>query len=81
MQKNLATIECTLCEHSIVMNNCADSVCTIDETLMGPDCDLIHCTVQLVRFDVIRTIDGDGSFIYCDNSDGMRFIENMFEMK
>ena len=48
---------------------------------MGPDCDLIHCTVQSVRFDVIRTIDGDGSFIYCDNSDGMRFIENMFEMK
>ena len=55
--------------------------CTIDETLMGPDCDLIHCTVQSVRFDVIRTIDGNGSFIYCDNSDGMRFIENTFEMK
>lgn len=53
--------------------------CTIDETLMGPDCDLIHCTVQSVRFDVIRTIDGNGSFIYCENSDGMRFIENMFE--
>ena len=62
-------------------NNCADSVCTIGETLMEPDCDLIHCSVQSVRFDVIRTIDGDGSFIYCDNSDGMRFIENMFEMK
>ena len=68
-------------EFEEIMSILKENNCTIDETLMGPDCDLIHCTVQSVRFDVIRTIDGNGSFIYCDNSDGMRFIENMFEMK
>lgn len=55
--------------------------CVFGETLMGPNCDLIQCTVESVKFDVIRTIDGDGSFIYCDNPDGMSIIENMFETK
>ena len=68
-------------EFEEIMSILKENNCRIGETLMEPDCDLIHCSVQSVRFDVIRTIDGDGSFIYCDNSDGMRFIENMFEMK
>jgi len=55
--------------------------CIFGETIMGPDCDLIHCMVEPVKFDIIRTIDGDGSFIYCDDPVGMIVIENMFDMK
>lgn len=52
--------------------------CKFIETKMGPDCDLLSCTVNDIEFHVIRTIDGDGTFLYCDNPEGMVILEEMF---
>jgi len=45
---------------------------------MGPDCDLIDCSVEGIEFHIIRTIDGDGTFLYCDSPKGMSILEKMF---
>lgn len=55
--------------------------CRFEEPMMGPDCDLIPCFIGEIGFNIIRTVDGNGSFLYCDNSDGMLYIESLFEMK
>lgn len=52
--------------------------CKFVDTIMGPDCDIIKCWVENFKFDIIRTIDGEGTFLYCDNKDGMKVLENIF---
>ena len=52
--------------------------CIIGNAVMGPDCDLVHCNYEEIEFDIVRTIDGDGSFIYCDDETTMKQIEKFF---
>lgn len=49
--------------------------------VMGPDCDLYKYKVSGVEFDLIHSIDGDGSFLYCDTVAGMKLLESFFDMK
>lgn len=51
---------------------------TINETIIGPDCDLHCCEIGGYSFDIIRTIDGDGTFLYCDDEQGMKYLESIF---
>lgn len=53
----------------------------ISDKIMGPDCDLFKCNIKDVEFNLIYSIDGEGSFIYCDDSEGMKFLESLFDMK
>lgn len=51
---------------------------TINRTMIGPDCDLHYCEIGGYSFDIIRTIDGDGTFLYCDDEQGMKYLESIF---
>lgn len=53
--------------------------CKIINNILGPDCDLIESRIGNFEFTVIRTIDGDGTFLYCDDAEGMLVLEKMFE--
>ena len=44
---------------------------TINRTMIGPDCDLHYCEIGGYSFNIIRSIDGDGTFLYCDDEQGM----------
>ena len=46
---------------------------------MGPDCDIIRCVYKENEFDVVRTIDGDGTFIYSDDHDVLEELEAIFK--
>lgn len=48
--------------------------------IMGPDCDMYECIIDNVKFSFIHTIDGEGSFLYCDDKAGMLFLETLFDM-
>lgn len=50
----------------------------INDKMMGPDCDIIRCTFKGKKFDVVRTIDGDGTFIYSDNHGILEELEDVF---
>lgn len=45
---------------------------------MGPDCDLIICLIEGIEFHIIRTIDGNGTFLYCDSLEGMSILDKIF---
>jgi len=53
----------------------------IQKKIMGPDCDLYKCRIKDVEFELIYSIDGDGTFLYCDDSAGMTFLKTLFDMK
>lgn len=65
-------------EYHKIMSVLSKSNCTIGNKIMGPDCDLIHCEVDGISFSVIATIDGNGTFLYCDNLEGMEKLEKLF---
>lgn len=60
---------------SILKNN----NCEFMKNLMGPDCDIYRYKINDMYFDLVRTIDGDGSFLYCDDINVMHIIEKMFK--
>lgn len=49
--------------------------CRFENNIMGPDCDLIRCKINNMKFDLIKTIDGDGSFLYCEDINTMHELE------
>lgn len=51
---------------------------TIQDKIMGPDCDLYKCKIKNMKFNLVYSIDGDGSFLYCDDTEGMKFLESLF---
>ena len=51
---------------------------TINRTMIGPDCDLHYCEIDGYSFNIIRSIDGDGTFLYCDDEQGMKYLESIF---
>lgn len=53
--------------------------CKLGKPYIGPDCDLIEGYYGDVEFTIVRAIDDDGSFLYCDSSEGMRCLEKMFK--
>lgn len=54
--------------------------CKFEKHYMAPDCDLIEGKCKDIKFTVVRTIDGDGTFLYCDSPQGMSSLEKMFDM-
>lgn len=60
---------------SILKNN----NCEFMKNLMGPDSDIYRYKINDMYFDLVRTIDGDGSFLYCEDINVMQIIEKMFE--
>ena len=65
-------------EYENIMEIIKGSDCTIGDTLRGPDCDIIHCEYEGILFNVVRTVDGDGSFIYCEDERDTDQIEELF---
>lgn len=65
-------------EYENIMDILENSGCDIGDTLTGPDCDIVHCEYEGILFDVVRTVDGEGSFIYCEDERDMDQIENIF---
>lgn len=65
-------------EYEQVMSYLSEAGCEIGEPKMAPDCDLIECKYDGDPFTVIRTIDGDGSFIYAENREVLDNLEQIF---
>lgn len=65
-------------EFQEIMAILKQSSCTIGKTDICPDCNMIHCEIDGIPFNVITSIDGDGTFIYCDNSEGIKQLEEVF---
>lgn len=67
-------------EYAEIMSILKSAGCLIGRVSMAPDCDYINCRIKQYSFTVIHTIDGDGSFIYCDNQLGMKELEKIFPL-
>ncbi|MCQ4638657.1 hypothetical protein NE619_18175 [Anaerovorax odorimutans] len=65
-------------EYEEIMSILRNANCKIGKSIMGPDCDVIECEIDGVSFDVIHTIDGDGTFLYCNHKAGMKKLECIF---
>lgn len=65
-------------EYKMIMRHLKKAECVINDKMMGPDCDIIRCTFKGKEFDVVRTIDGDGTFIYSDNHGVLEELEDVF---
>ena len=66
-------------EYKMVMHCLKNADCEIGDKIVGPDCDIIHCSHHGNEFDVIRTIDGDGTFIYSSNHAVLEELEDLFK--
>ncbi len=65
-------------EYEEIMAVLKSANCQILNKTIGPDCDLINCMFGYIEFQVIHTIDGEGTFIYCESRSGMKEIESLF---
>lgn len=66
-------------EYKMIMQCLKNAECVILDKKMGPYCDIIRCIYKENEFDVVRTIDGDGTFIYSDNHDVLEELEAVFK--
>ena len=53
--------------------------CKIVDQQMAPYCDVVSCVYQEHSFKVIRTIDGDGNYIYADQPVALVCLEKLFK--
>ena len=53
--------------------------CWLGEPTMGPDADLIPGRILDGKFSVVRTIDGDGTFIYSEEKTTINLLREIFE--
>ena len=53
--------------------------CKIGEQKIAPYCDIVSCKYQNKYFKVIRTLDGDGNYIYADNPSVLADLEELFK--
>ncbi len=60
---------------SILKNN----NCEFMKNLVGPDCDICRCKINDMNFDLVRTTDGDGSFLYCEDINVINILKKIFE--
>jgi len=66
-------------EFNMIMSLLRGADCEIGDTDMGPDCDLIHCECDTGEFSVVRSLDGDGTFLYSDDPEVIDSLEELFE--
>ena len=67
-------------EYMAVMSVLRMSGAYIGETKVMPYCDIVRCSLDGADVDVMRYIDGDGTFIYCEDEACMRKLEKLFGM-
>lgn len=65
-------------EYARVMTVLRHENTVIGETKVMPYCDIIGCTLDGTGFDVVCHIDGDGTFIYCEDEQCMGRLEELF---
>ncbi len=52
----------------------------IGKKYIAPDCDWYQkCTIDEEEFDILYTIDGDGTFLYAEKSGTIEILERLFE--
>ena len=67
-------------EFENIMRILIDAGVEILDRVGGPDCDIIRCKIENRLFNAVRSLDGDGSFLYVEDKNTMRFLESLFEM-
>lgn len=66
-------------EFSAVMERLTTAGCRIGLPFTAPDCDIFPCRLEAYDFTVIRTLDGNGTYLHCNIPQGMQRLEQLFD--
>lgn len=67
-------------EFAEVMKILKEEGAIISDKYIAPDCDWYqNCKIGEETFDIIYTIDGDGTFLYAENSETIEILKSLFK--
>ena len=67
-------------EFAEIMKILKEEGAIIGDKYIGPDCDLYkNCAIGEEFFDIIYSIDGDGTFLHVNNKETLEILERLFE--
>ena len=67
-------------EFAEVMQILKEEGAIISDKYIAPNCDWYqNCKIGEENFDIINTIDGDGTFLYAENSETIETLEALFK--
>ena len=67
-------------EFAEIMKILKEEGAIIGDKYIGPDCDLYKsCAIGEKFFDIIYSIDGDGTFLHVKNNETLEILERLFE--
>ena len=67
-------------EFAEIMKILKEEGAIIGDKYIGPDCGLYkNCVIGEEFFDIIYSIDGDGTFLHVNNKETLEILERLFE--